>query len=235
MKRYLSLPRPGTQGCRVGRMTQDPQVGRRTRSSSRSSRTPSTRCWVAGSRRSPRRSPPENCPASIVPADLARTLAAVIQGGYVLARAKGEQGPMDAAIRGAVALLDAAHAPSTPITDQPDEGDERHDRSDRNQRLRPHRPQLPARRPAQRCGCRGRRDQRHRRCRDARLAAGVGLAGRASGRRAGRRGRDPRCRGAHPRHLGARAGPHPLGRRAASMSSSSPPAGSRTRPAPAST
>ncbi|MGY2875655.1 hypothetical protein ACVW00_002845 [Marmoricola sp. URHA0025 HA25] len=47
-------------------------------------------------------------PASTVPADLARTLSAVIQGGYVLARAKGEQGPMDAAIRGAVALLEAA-------------------------------------------------------------------------------------------------------------------------------
>ena len=26
MKRYLSLPRPGMRGCRVGRMTQDPQV-----------------------------------------------------------------------------------------------------------------------------------------------------------------------------------------------------------------
>jgi hypothetical protein len=49
-------------------------------------------------------------PASIVPAELARTLAAAIQGGYVLARAKGEQAPMDAAIRGAVSLLDAAHA-----------------------------------------------------------------------------------------------------------------------------
>ena len=26
IKRYLLLPRPGTRGCRVGRMTQDPQV-----------------------------------------------------------------------------------------------------------------------------------------------------------------------------------------------------------------
>ena len=49
-------------------------------------------------------------PASIVPAELVRTLAAAIQGGYVVARAQGEQGPMDAAIRGAVALLDAANA-----------------------------------------------------------------------------------------------------------------------------
>jgi TetR/AcrR family transcriptional regulator, transcriptional repressor for nem operon len=108
LKQYLSLPRPGTQGCRVGRMTQDPQVvadaeliaivadafdtalGRWERAIADA--------IAAG-----------ELPASIVPADLARTLAAVIQGGYVLSRANGAQGPMDAAIRGAVALLDAAH------------------------------------------------------------------------------------------------------------------------------
>uniref|UniRef100_UPI003F584BBA TetR family transcriptional regulator C-terminal domain-containing protein n=1 Tax=Rhodococcus erythropolis TaxID=1833 RepID=UPI003F584BBA len=49
-------------------------------------------------------------PTSIVPADLARTLAAVLQGGYVLARAQGEQGPMDAAVRGAISPLDAAQS-----------------------------------------------------------------------------------------------------------------------------
>ena len=49
-------------------------------------------------------------PAEIAPADLARTLAAVIQGGYVLARAMGDQEPMDAAVRGAISLLDAAQA-----------------------------------------------------------------------------------------------------------------------------
>jgi AcrR family transcriptional regulator len=109
MKRYLSLPRPGIRGCRVGRMTQDPQVvadaelitivanafdtalGRWERAIAAA--------IAAG-----------ELPASIVPAELARTLAAVIQGGYVLARANGEQGPMDAALRGAVSLLDTAHA-----------------------------------------------------------------------------------------------------------------------------
>lgn len=55
-------------------------------------------------------------PASTVPDDLARTLAAVIQGGYVLARAQGAQEPMDAAIRGAVALLDAASAAARAAT-----------------------------------------------------------------------------------------------------------------------
>jgi AcrR family transcriptional regulator len=109
IKRYLSLPRPGTQGCRVGRMTQDPQavtdpelitivadafdtaLGRWEQAIAAAIAT-------------------GELPPSIVPAELARTLTAVIQGGYVLARAKGEQGPMDAAIRGAVSLLEAAQA-----------------------------------------------------------------------------------------------------------------------------
>jgi AcrR family transcriptional regulator len=109
MRRYLTLPRPGTQGCRVGRMTQDPQVVADAELLAIVAGAFDTmlRRWeqaieaaiAAG-----------ELPTSIVPAELARTLAAVIQGGYVLARAQGDQGPMDAAIRGAVSLLDAAHA-----------------------------------------------------------------------------------------------------------------------------
>jgi TetR/AcrR family transcriptional repressor of nem operon len=112
MKRYLSFPRPGTKGCRVGRMTQDPQVvadaellaivtgafdvmlGR----------------WeqvIAEAKEA------GELPEDVNPADLARTLAAVIQGGYVLARAQGGQSSMDAAIRGAVSLLEAAATAST--------------------------------------------------------------------------------------------------------------------------
>jgi len=109
IKRYLLLPRPGTRGCRVGRMTQDPQVVADVEliavvanafdtTLDRWERA-ITAAIAAG-----------ELPASVVPADLARTLAAVLQGGYVLARAKGEQGPMDAAVRGAVSLLDAARS-----------------------------------------------------------------------------------------------------------------------------
>ena len=52
--------------------------------------------------------------ASTVPGELALTLSAVIQGGYVLARAHGSQEPMDTAIRGAVALIEAARAAARP-------------------------------------------------------------------------------------------------------------------------
>ncbi|WET78994.1 helix-turn-helix domain containing protein [Amycolatopsis sp. QT-25] len=109
MKRYLSLPRPGTRGCRVGRMTQDPQVVADAQLITIVADAFETMLarWeqtiaeaiAAG-----------ELPASTVPADLARTLAAVIQGGYVLARAQGDQAPMEAAIRGAIGLVDAAHA-----------------------------------------------------------------------------------------------------------------------------
>jgi TetR/AcrR family transcriptional regulator, transcriptional repressor for nem operon len=107
IERYLSLPRPGTRGCRVGRMTQDPQVVADAELITIVADAFDTALarWeqaiadaiAAG-----------ELPATVDPADLARTLSAVIQGGYVLARAKGEQGPMDAAIRGAVTLLEAA-------------------------------------------------------------------------------------------------------------------------------
>lgn len=109
LKRHLSRPRPGTRGCRVGRMTQDPQVVG----------DPELHAVVAGAfatmlerweRTIAEAIEVGELPASIDPADLAHSLSAVIQGGYVLARARGSQEPMDAAIRGAVALLDAAAA-----------------------------------------------------------------------------------------------------------------------------
>lgn len=107
MKSYLSLARQGTRGCRVGRMTQDPQVVADAELMAIVAEAFDTMLgrWeqtIAAAIAD------GELPASIVPADLARTLAAVLQGGYVLARAKGDQGPMDAAIRGAVSLLDAS-------------------------------------------------------------------------------------------------------------------------------
>lgn len=104
---YLTRPRPGTRGCRVGRMTQDPQVVA----------DPDLIGMVAGAFDAAAERWTQaiaeaveagELPASTVPADLARTLSAVIQGGYVLARAHGSQEPMDAAVRGVVALLEAA-------------------------------------------------------------------------------------------------------------------------------
>lgn len=44
---------------------------------------------------------------TVRPPELASVVVAVVQGGYVLARAQGETAPFDTAIRGAIYLLRA--------------------------------------------------------------------------------------------------------------------------------
>lgn len=114
IERYLLRPRPGTKGCRVGRMTQDPQVVQ----------DPELLALVAGAFDAAAERWTQavelaiaagELPASVPAQDLAQTLSAVLQGGYVLARAHGSQEHMDRAVRGAVALLEAARA-QVPIT-----------------------------------------------------------------------------------------------------------------------
>lgn len=109
LKRYLSVPRPGMLGCRVGRMTQDPQVVADAELIAIVADAFDTMLgrWETAVSEAVEAG---ELPSDTVPADLARTLAAVLQGGYVLARAKGDQCQMDAAVRGAIAMLDAAHA-----------------------------------------------------------------------------------------------------------------------------
>ncbi|CAL9333506.1 hypothetical protein SUDANB121_00132 [Nocardiopsis dassonvillei] len=162
-------------------------------------------------------------PADTVPADPARMVSAVIRGGCVPARA-GAGRPRWTPPSGAVALLGAARTAA---------------RADR--RPSPAGAPMTVRtgingfgsigRGRLRAAPRGGADveavsvSRHRRCRHARRTPGAGPGVRAPGRRAGRRGRDPRRRSARPRHLGARTGPHP---RATGTGTSSPgrPAGS---------
>lgn len=51
--------------------------------------------------------------ATTVAAELADTVLAVVQGGYVLARAAADPGPFDRAVRGAVALLESSRGKDT--------------------------------------------------------------------------------------------------------------------------
>lgn len=112
----LLRSRPAMQGCPVGRMTQDPQV-----------MTDAELLGVVGDafatmlrRRSELISAAIDAgelPAGTDPDDLAAALAAVIQGGYVLSRAMGSPAYMDAATRGAVALLEAVAVRGNPQTD----------------------------------------------------------------------------------------------------------------------
>jgi len=110
---YLLRERDALRGCRVGRMAMDPDV-----IASDELRQPvqETFAWlrerlggiVAAGVASGELRP------ELDPADTAAALAAVVQGGYVLARAAGSQEPFDQAVRGAVALLAAAAADPRP-------------------------------------------------------------------------------------------------------------------------
>jgi AcrR family transcriptional regulator len=105
--RYLRRERDVLRGCPVGRLTQDPDI-----IASAELRRPveETFEWlrqrlavviaegVAGGELTPR----------LDPADTAATVVAVLQGGYVLARAAGSVEPFDQAVSGVLALLATA-------------------------------------------------------------------------------------------------------------------------------
>jgi TetR/AcrR family transcriptional regulator, transcriptional repressor for nem operon len=107
---YLLRERDPLRGCRVGRMAMDPDV-----IASDELREPvrETFAWlrerladiVSGGIAAGELHP------GLDPADTAATIAAVVQGGYVLARAAGDREPFDRAVRGALGLLTAAGAP----------------------------------------------------------------------------------------------------------------------------
>ncbi len=109
IEEYLRQPRVGVHGCRIGRLTQDPQVVEDPELLAPVARAfdTITERWTAVLQEAVDAS---ELPASLNAAVLARTMVAVIQGGYVLARASGDQQPMDDAIEGALALLHLAGA-----------------------------------------------------------------------------------------------------------------------------
>jgi AcrR family transcriptional regulator len=113
VERCLRYPRQGVRGCRVGRMTQDPQVFD----------DPDMIGLIAGAFEGQlslwekvirQAVDARELPAGINPSDLARTISAVIQGGYVLARAAHAQEPMDRAIEGLIGLLEAVRIDRVP-------------------------------------------------------------------------------------------------------------------------
>lgn len=107
---YLLRERQVLRGCPVGRMTQDRDVVQ-----SAELRRPLdemfdwlreriTEVLTEGQRRG-------ELAATLDPAATAATVAAVVQGGYVLARAADDTAPFDAAVQGVLALL-AAQVPA---------------------------------------------------------------------------------------------------------------------------
>lgn len=109
---YLMRPRDALKGCKVGRMTQDPQVREDPVLLAPVARAfaqvhvswVKVLCEAIAAR---------ELRDDLDPGRLAHTLMAVLQGGYVLAIAQQDPGPFDDARAGALDLLRAA-APSVP-------------------------------------------------------------------------------------------------------------------------
>lgn len=104
---YLNRRREVLRGCPVGRMAQDAEaldtpelaaVLRTTFAELRGLAAAAAAEGVASG----------ELPEHVDPDELAETVLAVVQGGYVLARAEGSPAPFDRAIAGAVALIKAA-------------------------------------------------------------------------------------------------------------------------------
>ncbi|TDD27053.1 TetR/AcrR family transcriptional regulator [Kribbella turkmenica] len=102
--RYLERDRDVVRGCRIGRLTADPDV-----MADPELRSPvdETFRWLRGrlaevvaeGKRA------GEYPATIDPEQTAATIAAVLQGGYVLAQAADSPEPFELAVRGLVNLL----------------------------------------------------------------------------------------------------------------------------------
>lgn len=99
LKAYLLRQREVLLGCPVGRMTSDPDVLESAVLSEvvagTFDRLRAHLVAVMG----------DEIPG-VDPAEVADTVLAVVQGGYVLARAAGDPAPFDRAVRGAAAMLD---------------------------------------------------------------------------------------------------------------------------------
>lgn len=109
LSRYLDREREVLRGCRIGRMAQDPEVIADPRL-----RGPveETLAWLRGRIAeviAEGRAAGDLLPGAD-PADLAAAVVAVVQGGYVLARAADDPEPFRRAVRGVLGLLAAQRA-----------------------------------------------------------------------------------------------------------------------------
>jgi TetR/AcrR family transcriptional repressor of nem operon len=101
---FLRREREVLKGCPIGGLTQDPEIAGITALHQPVERTLAwlrdriTEVIVEGQGAG-------ELPAGLVAADVSATIVAVLQGGYVLARAAGGTEPFDAAVSGILALL----------------------------------------------------------------------------------------------------------------------------------
>ncbi|WP_367129485.1 TetR/AcrR family transcriptional regulator [Saccharothrix sp. HUAS TT1] len=107
---YLRRERDVLKGCPIGRLTQDPEV-----MADQDLRAPveQTLSWLRDRLAEVLAEGRDRGEPAPDPRTTAATVVAVLQGGYVLARAAGSTAPFDEAVTGVLSLLDA-HRPPTP-------------------------------------------------------------------------------------------------------------------------
>ncbi|MER7988708.1 TetR/AcrR family transcriptional regulator [Streptomyces noursei] len=112
---YLLRERQVLRGCPIGRMTQDRDVVQDP-----ALRAPLDAMFAWLRRRITEVLAEGQCrgelAAGLDPAATAASVAAVVQGGYVLARAAEDPAPFDAAVHGLLALLATHATPPPPVT-----------------------------------------------------------------------------------------------------------------------
>ncbi|WP_307716809.1 TetR/AcrR family transcriptional regulator [Streptomyces sp. V4I23] len=101
---YLLRERDVLRGCPVGRLTMDPDV---VAGDALRAPVDETLAWLRGRLAAVVDEGRESgeLSAALVPSEVAATIVATVQGGYVLARASGSTAPFDAGVRGLLALL----------------------------------------------------------------------------------------------------------------------------------
>lgn len=109
ISRYLLRERDVLRGCPVGRLTMDPDV---IVSDELRSPVDETIGWLRGRLAEIVQEGLDRgeFTHALVPDDIAATIVATVQGGYVLARASGSTDAFDAAVRGLLTLLAPATA-----------------------------------------------------------------------------------------------------------------------------
>jgi TetR/AcrR family transcriptional repressor of nem operon len=106
VRHYLLRPREAVRGCQIGRHASDHVVMTTPGLSAVVQRYFDELHALISGAVSEARDHGENVPAGLSPAELADVVVATVQGGYVMARATGDQAHMDRAVRGLAQLLD---------------------------------------------------------------------------------------------------------------------------------
>ncbi len=104
---YLRLPREALVGCPIGRLAPEPAIGEEEALRGLvASYFAHVQRGIADALKEAQAG--DGLGEGVDPDELAATLFAVVQGGYVLARASRDPEQMDRAVRGAISLLEAA-------------------------------------------------------------------------------------------------------------------------------